>query len=318
LQSLNEALDPTKSMPTNTPDIAVVIPALNAAAHLRTALSSLAAQDAEFEAVLVDGGSRDDTVAIATAASIRAISAPGTSIYEAHNRGFAETRAPAIVLLNADDVLLPGALAAWRDALAKAPAAGMVRGRATFSEIGNAGVAGPVAGADERAAAPLDTDLLLRGPCAINSLCIRRSVFDRIGAFDTAYRLAADREWMLRAWIAEIPMVEMERAVYRYLMHDGSSTIDRARKNFALVRRENIAIAQRYMSGAPARQASPETLHAVRQWHAAETTMLASHHLRSGDLRNLLDTTRRSFRAAPLWPLRGAQEVATWLWKRAR
>ena len=49
-------------MPANAPDIAVVIPALNAATHLRTALSSLAAQDADFEAVLVDGGSRDDTV----------------------------------------------------------------------------------------------------------------------------------------------------------------------------------------------------------------------------------------------------------------
>ena len=242
-------------MPQHTPDIAVVIPALNAAAHLRTALSSLAAQDADFEAVLVDGGSRDDTVAIADGAGVRVISAPGTSIYEAHNRGFAETSAPAIVLLNADDVLLPGALAAWRDALARAPQAGMARGRATFTEIDRAGVAGPVAGADERAAAPLDTDLLLRGPCAINSLCIRRTVFDRIGAFDTVYRLAADREWMLRAWIARVPLVEMERPVYRYLMHDGSSTIDRARRNFAVVRRENIDIAERYLAGPSARQA---------------------------------------------------------------
>jgi glycosyltransferase involved in cell wall biosynthesis len=305
-------------MPLNAPDIAVVIPALNAATHLRTALSSLAAQDVDYEAVLVDGGSRDDTVAIAAEAGVRVISAPGTSIYEAHNRGFAETRAPAIVLLNADDVLLPGALAAWRDALARAPAADIVRGRATFAEIDGAGVPGPLAGADERAAAPLGTDLLLRGPCAINSLCIRRVVIDRIGAFDTAYRLAADREWMLRAWIAGIPLVEIDRAVYRYLMHDGSSTIDRARKNFALVRRENIAIAQHYLSGAPARRASPQTLRAVRQWHAAETTMLASYQLRRGELRGLLDTAQRAFRTAPLWPLRGAGEVAAWLWKRAR
>jgi glycosyltransferase involved in cell wall biosynthesis len=300
------------------PDIAVVIPALNAAAHLRTALGSLAAQDVDFEAVLVDGGSRDDTVAIATEAGVRVIAAPGTSIYEAHNRGFAETKAPAIVLLNADDVLLPGALAAWRDALAEAREAGMVRGRATFAELGSAGIAGPVAGADERAAAPLDTDLLLRGPCAINSLCIRRTVFDRIGAFDTAYRLAADREWMLRAWIAAVPLVEIDRAVYRYLMHDGSSTIDRARKNFALVRRENIDIAQRYLTGAPAGPASEQTLRAVRQWHAAETTMLASHQLRAGEFGDLFDTTRRAFRTAPLWPLRGACEVAAWLWKKAR
>jgi glycosyltransferase involved in cell wall biosynthesis len=305
-------------MHANTPDIAVVIPALNAAAHLRTALSSLAAQDADFEAVLVDGGSRDDTVSIAASANVRVISAPGTSIYEAHNRGFVETSAPAIVLLNADDVLLPGALAAWRDALAQAPAAGIARGRATFAELGSTGVADPIAGADERAAPALDTDLLLRGPCAINSLCIRRTVFDRIGAFDTKYRLAADREWMLRAWIAAVPMVEIERPVYRYLMHDGSSTIDRARKNFALVRRENIDIATRYLTGAPAGPASPETLRAVRQWHAAETTMLASYLLRSWELGGLAETARSAFQTAPLWPLRGAGEVAAWLWKKAR
>jgi glycosyltransferase involved in cell wall biosynthesis len=298
-------------------DIAVVIPALNAAAHLRTALSSLAAQDADFEAVLVDGGSRDDTIDLAAAAGVRVISAPGTSIYEAHNRGFAETRAAAIVLLNADDVLLPGALAAWRDALARSPEAGIARGLATFAEMDRAGVAGPIPGADERAAVPLDTDLLLRGPCAINSLCIRRAVLDRIGAFDTAYRLAADREWMLRAWIAGVSVVEMKRPVYRYLMHDGSSTIDRARRNFAVVRRENIAIAERYLNGPPAQQASPETLRAVCRWHAAETTMLASHHLRSGDWRGLVGTTQQAFRAAPLWPLRGAREVAAWLWKKA-
>jgi glycosyltransferase involved in cell wall biosynthesis len=304
-------------MLANAPDIAVVIPTLNAAAHLPTALASLAAQQAIYEAVLVDGGSRDDTVAIAREAGVRVISAPGTSIYEAHNRGFAETRAPAIVLLNADDALLPGALAAWRDALARAPEAGIARGRATFAEIDGDGITRPVAGADARAAPPLDTDLLLRGPCAINSLCVRRAVLHSIGAFDAAYRLAADREWMLRAWIAAVPLIEIERPVYRYLMHDGSSTIDRARRNFAVVRRENIAIAERYMTGEPARQASPETLRAVQQWHAAETTMLASYLLRSGDWGGVIETSRQSFRAAPLWPLRGAQEVAAWLWKKA-
>ena len=214
-------------------------------------------------------------------------------------------------------VLLPGALAAWRDALARAPQAGIARGLATFAEMDRTGVAGPIPGADERAAVPLDTDLLLRGPCAINSLCIRRAVLDRIGAFDTAYRLAADREWMLRAWIAGVPVAEMGRPVYRYLMHDGSSTIDRARRNFAVVRLENIDIAERYLNGPLARQATRETLRAVRQWHAAETTMLASHHLRTGDWRGLVGTTQQAFRAAPLWPLRGAREVAAWLWKKA-
>jgi hypothetical protein len=77
------------------------------------------------------------------------------------------------------------------------------------------------------------------------------------------------------------------------------------------------SIAERYLTGPAAAQASPETLRAVRQWHAAETTMLASHHLRTGDWRSLVGTTQQAFRAAPLWPLRGAREVVAWLWKKA-
>src|SRR5580704_12652957 len=103
-----------------SPTVTVIIPALNAAGGIRAALASLVTQQVCYAAILIDGGSRDDTVAIAeTAPSLRAISAPGTSIYEAINRGLNEARAPVIALLNADDTLLPGALATLLGALAK-------------------------------------------------------------------------------------------------------------------------------------------------------------------------------------------------------
>src|SRR6266700_791612 len=100
--------------------IAVIIPVLNAARSVHEALQSLAAQTLRFEATLIDGGSSDETVAIASAfPDVNVISAPGTSIYEAINRGIEAARAPAICLLNADDAMLPGALAAFADALAR-------------------------------------------------------------------------------------------------------------------------------------------------------------------------------------------------------
>jgi GT2 family glycosyltransferase len=297
------------------PAISVIMPALNAAARLREALASLAGQDAAIETVLVDGGSSDETLTIAaTAPGLRVISAPGSSIYEALNRGIAETRAPAMVFLNTDDALLPGALAAWGDALARAPQCGIARGRARFVEIDPAGSLVPIARANARVAGALTAELLLRGPCAINSLCIRRQLFDRIGPFDTRYRLAADRDWMLRAFRAGTGVVEFDSPVYRYLSHAGSSTLDRSRRNYALMRREHLDIAARCLSKVgPADGAIAQDL---RRWHAAETGMLAWHQAGALDVHGFAATLARATSLDASWPLTLAGESMRWLMRR--
>jgi rSAM/selenodomain-associated transferase 2 len=63
-------------MRTLQEQIAVVIPALDAAATLPDALASLAGAALVGEVVVVDGGSRDETIACARAAGARVISAP--------------------------------------------------------------------------------------------------------------------------------------------------------------------------------------------------------------------------------------------------
>jgi glycosyltransferase involved in cell wall biosynthesis len=288
------------------PTIAVITPALNAAAHLGTALASLARQGVDVEAVLVDGGSSDDTPSMAADHGVRVVSAPGTSIYQAINRGIAETRADAIVLLNADDILLPGAVAAWRDALAQAPECGIARGRSVYVRRDARGAETAVA--QRRTAGPLTIEYVLRGPGDINTLCIRRTVFDAIGPFDTAYRFAADRALILRAWLAGVKFAEIGNQVYRYLSHAGSQTMDRSRRNHAAIRREHLDIAARALAGAGGRD--PQVARALRRWHAAETGMLAWHQSRRGQLRALAPTLGQATRLDRWWPLLLAGEAA--------
>jgi glycosyltransferase involved in cell wall biosynthesis len=298
--------------------VSVIIPALNAAAYLRDSLASLARQeDDDVEAVLVDGGSDDETLEIAAAApGLRVVSAPGTSIYEALNRGISETCAQAIVFLNADDILLPGAIEAWRDALERAPECGIVRGRATFVKIGAAGERVAWTRANSLGACPLTAEALLRGPGVINSLCIRRSVFEKIGPFDTRYRLAADRDWMLRAFKAGVRIAEFDRPVYRYLSHSGSTTFDEARRNYVVIREEHLDIATRNLSKADVD--GPGLALALRRWLAVETGMLAWRRAHALEVNQLASTLARATRLDASWPLTLISETIRWLMRRLR
>jgi GT2 family glycosyltransferase len=298
-------------MSAPVPSIAVIMPALNAAAHVHAALASLMAQGVQHEAVLVDGGSQDETARIAAAQHVRVINAPGTSIYEALNRGIAETNAGAIALLNADDVLLPGALTAWQAGFARAPKTDIVCGGAEFVELDSSGAMVPLRRANARAAGPLTIDLVLRGPCSINRLCVRRSVFDRIGTFDTRYWLAADREWMLRAYRAGVEIGGIDRPVYRYLSHAGSSTMDRSQRNYAKIRREHLDIAARNLAGPAATDV--QLARALRRWHAAEAGMLSWQLAKTYRFRDLAAILADAARCDLAWPLILAGELTRWL-----
>ncbi len=93
----------------NRTSLNVVVPALDAAAHLGRTLAALDGH----EAVVVDGGSRDSTAAVARAHGARVVTAPrgrGGQLAA----GVAATEGDWLLLLHADTVLAPGWDAAAR------------------------------------------------------------------------------------------------------------------------------------------------------------------------------------------------------------
>jgi rSAM/selenodomain-associated transferase 2 len=105
------------------PALSVVVPALDEARALPALLDALArGLRAPHEVVIADGGSADDTVALARAAGARVVaSAPGRGRQLA--AAVAAARAPLLCALHADARPSPAALARL-DALAAATAAG--------------------------------------------------------------------------------------------------------------------------------------------------------------------------------------------------
>jgi glycosyltransferase involved in cell wall biosynthesis len=84
-------------------EIAVVIPARDAADTIGLTLAAVAAQThAPAEVVVVDDGSRDDTVAIAERAGVRVLRQAAAGPAEARNRGADAASAPLIAFTDAD------------------------------------------------------------------------------------------------------------------------------------------------------------------------------------------------------------------------
>jgi GT2 family glycosyltransferase len=184
--------------------IAVVIPSWNSAALLPRCLSSLAAEEMELETLVVDNGSEDGTLAYLEREGVPHVSLPhNTGFAAAVNLGAARVEAPAILVLNADTVLEPGAVARLAGALAADPGLGGVQPRILqleeggemdvaaarlysagqrLSRDGRAFEAGAGGAQGEESARPRE----VFGVCGAACL-LRRELFDGLGGYDERF-----------------------------------------------------------------------------------------------------------------------------------
>ena len=118
------------------PAIAIVIPAYNAGRFLNEAIDSVRAQTiAQWECVIVDDGSTDDTPNRLTAyrdSRIRFVRQNNSGECAARVRGISLTRAPKLVFLDADDRLYPDTLARYVSFLDSHAAVGVAYGERTL------------------------------------------------------------------------------------------------------------------------------------------------------------------------------------------
>jgi glycosyltransferase involved in cell wall biosynthesis len=215
------------------PTISVVIPTLNRAALLPDAIRSVLAQTrSDFELLVVDDGSQDDTVSVvdefaASDGRIRLLRQPRTmGISAALNRALAEARGTFVGRVDSDDIWLPDFLAATTACLEARPAAGVVYTRASamdrhgkpLPKLARAQRGGPMA----RPGDAFGSLLLGDFTCNIAMLA-RRECFERVGGYDET--LIANEDWDVWVRIARhAPFVFLDRVLARYRMHPGSIT----------------------------------------------------------------------------------------------
>jgi len=188
-------------MEAGVPAVSVVIPTRNRAGYLAVALASLARQemDREFEVLVVDDGSSDETASVVRDAGVRYLRVdPARGLNAARNTGVRMTGAPLIAFLDDDVFVPPEWLRALADGADRHPEADAFGGpiRARFE--------GPTPRACGREDPPITT--LDLGPSDVDAemvwganMAIRRSAFERMGPFDEAVGGHGDEEDWLHA-----------------------------------------------------------------------------------------------------------------------
>jgi glycosyltransferase involved in cell wall biosynthesis len=120
------------------PLVSIVTPSLNQAQFIRDTIESVRDQDfPRIEHIVVDGGSRDGTLEVlARYPGLCWSSEPDAGQTHAINRGFRMASGEILSWLNADDLLLPGSVAAVVEAFRADPATMMVYGDGDLIDAG--------------------------------------------------------------------------------------------------------------------------------------------------------------------------------------
>ena len=215
-------------MTISNPAVSVVIPAYNQAQYLRQAIDSVLAQTYQnFEIIVVDDGSTDDTAAIAKSYGDRI-----TYLYQenlglagARNTGIRHAQNKLIGLLDADDEWLPQYLERMT-ALATEERDAAVYYCCAQAIAPDGNTLPQIFGCRENRSGDL-LDILLRVNFLIPSTVMLNYETIKSGErFDVKFRRKQDRELWIRLLKQGYSFRELPEVLVRYRIHEESLSVD--------------------------------------------------------------------------------------------
>ena len=180
------------------PAATVVIPCFNQSRFLGDAIESALRQTVRpIEVIVVDDGSTDDTPSVAARYDgVTYLRQRNGGAPSARNHGFRQSRGEFVVFLDADDRLLPDAVALGIAALRDRPEWAFVTGHVQLIDAAGTSVGTP---AQDHAAGDQFTALLRSNYIwTPGAVIYRRASLDTSGPFDASARASADYELNLR------------------------------------------------------------------------------------------------------------------------
>lgn len=275
------------------PKVSVVIPTYNRRRLLAEALDSVWAQTfTDYEVIVVDDGSTDDTLAYLETVQeprLRFLSEPHRGISPTANAGLRAARGEFVARLDSDDLWTPGMLAAELSALEARPDAGFVYARMRcIDELGRP--TDRVFGQPPRFPDQLLKSLVWEDCTTHCTVIARRELVEEIGGYDEDLPANEDWDLMLRM-AARRPYVFVDRVTAFYRWHAGNSTTDAHAPLFE----EALRTRRRVLDRVFAQPDVPPEVQAIRA--AAYSNIGLEAGLRYAAARDF-EAARRAFRRA--------------------
>jgi glycosyltransferase involved in cell wall biosynthesis len=227
--------------------LTVVTVAYNAARTIEHTIRSVAAQDwPDYEHLVIDGASSDDTVARVEALAhprLKLVSEPDRGLYDAMNKGLRAGSGDFVGFLNADDFYC------------RTDALSLVARRAEVSQ--HAAVCGDIVIVDADEPTRVLRKYPARGfrPWMLRlghmpphpGFFVRRTAAQEVGEFDLSYRTAADLDWMVRFFLVHGLTADPMGSTITAMRAGGQS---QSVKGMLLSRRESSHSLERHGFGA--------------------------------------------------------------------
>lgn len=178
--------------------ISVITPCFNSAATIRDTIESVLSQDyANIEYIIIDGGSKDDTLSIIEEYKCRiskVVSERDDGIYDAMNKGIAVAGGDVIAILNSDDFYADCSVLSQVASLFKSSEVDTVYGDLDYVDSENISKIVRRWRAGKRGKNAFRFGWHPPHP----SFFVKKELYEKFGVFRQELRISADYEFMLR------------------------------------------------------------------------------------------------------------------------